>query len=340
MNLLVFAHRGEAQEFLNYFKLKPCEFYFDGLYTADELMLLITGEGPDNVYTRLGAVIAAYPSIDNIINLGIAGALNSKLELNTIHKVGTVYAFKDDAPAFHSSTASLDGVDLVTVEKRVVDNSFAQKLRPIADMVDREAHAIGQVCRRLKKQFLAYKLISDYAGEQTQCFDIKKRALFYSNTLLEFYLKLDFHQSEIDSDHDFIKSESLHMSFTQKNEVAKLLDSLSLIEKKTSLAIWNELDIQQYVQIDNPKLRTKKLIQDLYYRVNPLMMEIDQRLLKVTHDLRRIGADVHFDPKFERKGFQLKMTINNQGNVNRLKQALDTFQFEQVNRVFEGDLNV
>jgi hypothetical protein len=48
----------------------------------------------------------------------------------------------------------------------------------------------------------------------------------------------------------------------------------------------------------------------------------------------------HFDPRLEKVGFKLTFEINSKGNINRLKQALDILEFEKIQDVFKGRLDV
>ena len=45
MILLTFAHRGEAQAFLNHFTFNSVDYFFDGLFKSEDYYLLITWYG-------------------------------------------------------------------------------------------------------------------------------------------------------------------------------------------------------------------------------------------------------------------------------------------------------
>ncbi len=186
MRLLCMAHRGEAQQFISSLQLKAIDNRF---YMSEELALLITGEGPFEVLTHLSYYFAKF-GISEVINLGIAGALDDKLSLNQVYSVRTLYAYGNNEPRFHSYTSHDQHavLDAITSENRVLSDEFALELSHYAHIVDREAWAMGKVCNEFKIPFYCYKLISDFAGAKTHCFDLKNQAKIFSQTMLDFYL--------------------------------------------------------------------------------------------------------------------------------------------------------
>ena len=90
MQLLIFAHRGEAQVFISEMNTVADESFPD-LYKSDNCYILICGEGIQNASIRTAAVISRYhESIDSVLNFGIAGALDKSLKLKKIVQIRTV----------------------------------------------------------------------------------------------------------------------------------------------------------------------------------------------------------------------------------------------------------
>jgi sensor domain CHASE-containing protein len=56
--------------------------------------------------------------------------------------------------------------------------------------------------------------------------------------------------------------------------------------------------------------------------------------------LTQIGAHIDMDPNLEKKKFKLSFEINDQTNIEKLKQALTEFDYNKVSKIFEGDLDV
>lgn len=188
--LLTFAHRGEAQAFLRQDRFQPLPFSVKGLYESESELLLLTGEGIQSVVERLTTVCAVFQQkVSEIINLGIAGALNDEIKLGEIYAIRKVLRegiVSDSFPVFRSSDDTAR-VDCITAEKRVMEKSGAARLASFAPVVDRELWAIASLCSRFSLPFRSYKLISDHAGEDTDTADIKRRASEFSSKLFEYY---------------------------------------------------------------------------------------------------------------------------------------------------------
>ncbi|MBT4791995.1 MAG: hypothetical protein HON90_10520 [Halobacteriovoraceae bacterium] len=330
MKLLCIAHRGEAQEFIRHHHLKTSDNRF---YQNDNLSLLITGEGPWEVMTRLPYYLAKY-NITSMINMGIAGSLDSSLALNTIYELRTLYYHNDTKPKFHSYTTTSDTlIDGITTESRVLTDEFAKDLANFAAIVDREAWAIGKVAHEYKIPFQAYKLISDIAGNSTQCFDLKQRAKEYSEKLLTYFLELEDHQqAKLESTLVF----PFKTSFTQQKRLENLFFKLNLYSKLNETILKSnvlELEIKD-------KAKANKLIDYLENIANPINTKIHAQMKKITSPFEQIGADIFYDSKLEQKKITLKMEINHQQNIDRLIKKLESFKFSAVESVWQGDFDV
>ena len=199
MLLLTLAHRGEALEFIKRKFTQSTEFHFPGVYRSEHDLLVLTTEGVQNTTMRLSSVLTYFGQrIDRVINLGIAGGLDDKLQLNQVYGIREVYhEFTGDMefPSFRCKETH-SKLDCVTAVRRVLDQAYIEQLKKIAPIVDRELWAVGAVCDHFKLPFKSYKLISDRAGERTNQDEVKSRASFFSKHLFDFYKNLSLTQEE------------------------------------------------------------------------------------------------------------------------------------------------
>lgn len=188
MKLLTFAHRGEAQYFINADNYKPVDFEFKGLFKNDESYLLITGEGLQNTSKKLSVFFSQQSiKIDKLINIGIAGALDSSLELDSIYCINKVYSEEYDQIFF--SEDSNNKINCVTAKNRVLDKEYAELLLKMAPIVDLELWACAKICSEFGIPLQSFKLISDYAGNSLTD-DIIKKVKVFSEKLYNYYLKI------------------------------------------------------------------------------------------------------------------------------------------------------
>jgi nucleoside phosphorylase len=312
MILLHIAHRGEAQHFISTLDLKASQEVFAGVYAGsganNDLMLLIAGEGLTNTHNKLSYLLGKYP-IKKVVNLGIAGVLDTSIKLDQIVGITTSYAFIDK-PQFHSySTLSSlalkasNNYSCITTNDRVLDDELAKKLAPFAPVVDRELWALASSCTSFGIKFESYKYLSDYAGINTECLDIKNRASEFSQKLLEFYL-LHVKSAEQIKPTNLTTKINLptdyHLTFTQKHQVANLLYKLA---SKWDVEV-NEViklvlnDLKNEKDSDNkirPKEKSLRLIGKLEQLLNPLKSKIMTKLQESVQDLNAAGATIHFE---------------------------------------------
>lgn len=193
MLLLTIAHKGEAQEFIKRSYTQSADFHFSGIYRDGEDILLLTGDGIENAILRISSVLTYFGSkIDRVLNMGIAGALKSGLQINQIYGIRRVFydsSIEQEVSGILCKETH-SKMDCVTTQKKVLDAKHAQSLKRIAPIVDRELWGIGFTCKNYGISFKSYKLISDYAGESTEPDEIKSNASFYSKHLFDFYKKL------------------------------------------------------------------------------------------------------------------------------------------------------
>lgn len=345
MRLICMAHRGEAQEFLKNLDMSTQDSKF---HLGETESLLITGEGPFEVLALLPYYIAKY-GIKEIVNYGIAGSLSPKLEIGEIYSIRTTYAYGLNKPRFQSfSTASSSQstsysmLDCITTEQRVLSDSFAKELDSFAEIVDRELWAIGKVASTYKIPFKAFKLISDYAGNSTNCFDLKKMAKTFSQRMFYFHKEQHFTPKELPCQQEL--NLPFKASFTQTKRIESLIKKLQNDLNPLALLEEASLSTNQSFQLGsvqkNSKETANQFISFLERKINPINSEIETKLQELISPIKEIGGCVFYDKKFESQKITLKMDINDQKNIDKLILALSEFKFSSVENLWSGKFDV
>ena len=193
MLLLTIAHRGEAQEFIKRTFTQPVDYYFKGVYRDGNDLLLLTEEGIESSILRVSSVLTYFGNkIDRVLNMGIAGALVPALQINQIYGIHQVLRDRREGINYRSLSCkeTHSKTDCITVDRGVFEIEYVQFLRQKAQICDRELWGIGLTCDQYQIPFKSYKLISDYAGVDTDMKEIKSKASEYSKHLFDFYKNL------------------------------------------------------------------------------------------------------------------------------------------------------
>lgn len=187
MQLLTFAHKKEAQSFIDYFSLTKADINIPGLYSNDKRMLITTGEGVFNTMLKLTAILAYYKKITKIINLGIAGSASEKINLHTIHQVRiSLFYLPEISKSFRSSAENVN-IDCVSVLMSSQAEDAVKHFKNSELMVDMEAWGVASVADFFNLPFYSAKFISDNVYDKISPKSIIKKAKYYSESLLEYY---------------------------------------------------------------------------------------------------------------------------------------------------------
>lgn len=326
MELLVFAHRGEAQTFIKELKSKAID---ENTYKFDKGIIYICGEGIYDVLAALGNIINSN-NIKQIINYGIAGALETSLELNKVYEIRTVYLEQEKEIAFKSYTLNSSAkMDCITSFKRVLTNEHAAILRPLADIVDRELWSITKVAKLYKITINSYKLISDIAGSATDCFDLKNRANILSQILYQHYIKSEIIKT------DYVEPKELPFEATQyqMNQFNKLIKNIDQHKYENILKAISKKDLRDKEKTTLLLTEIKKILYPFKYKI---INQLENKLLP----LREAGISIKYDENLEKEKLQLQIDVNSQKNIEDIKTALDKFNYDDFLNIFKGDLDV
>ncbi|MBC7429637.1 MAG: hypothetical protein H7336_13550 [Bacteriovorax sp.] len=352
MKLLVFAHRGEAQAFFNEWELVPVEYYFTGLFKNKNSYLLTTGEGPKDASEKTVAVLSSFKNeITELINIGIAGSLTSKLSVGDIAWVRSSYAQNAERSEFKSyTTKNHTNIDCITAFSRVASKEDRKTLSAFADIVDRELWSIASAGHLFKIETSALKLISDNADSVDMCKLVKDEAPAMSKKL---FLEFQKYESKIaavkpvklvvktDSIEDyFLHHPKFYFTTSQMRKLSTVLRGLSLKKIVSDVdlkKIANEI-IEANANEKTSKELSKIFLNDLSERLNPLNTKIKEKINQSLKPLLDSGASVSFDPELEQEYIQINYQVRNTKDQKRLQLALEQFNYQKIKDIFAGNL--
>lgn len=329
--LFCFAHRGEAQCFLE--ELSPQKTQIENLYQTTQGLILICGEGPEKAMTSLSYALGLFPSITSVINYGICGMLRGDWT-NSLQRIRCIYSFRGNEMQFLSFQVNETGKDLISSDKRINDLSGREKLAYFGDLVDREAWSLAFVCRQFGRSFECFKLPSDNA-EEVVCSDIKSNALLYSQKFFEHFEKLTGQEKvELNSIPD-----GFYFTTAQKNIYNKLSNKLSLLWEKSPLEVLSMLPIKDILESEiHPKKRTAKLIDHMKWSIDPLGLEIKNKIQ--SHLPYGQNLNWNFDQTFEHDEISLNAIIRGKNDIDDLKSALDSLDIQTIQDLLRGQTHV
>lgn len=349
MNLIVMAHNAEAQAFFKELKLTEQSQYCSHLYGNSDFYLLITGEGIQTTTERLSFVLGClHGKISAVINLGIAGSLENFIEVDQIYPIRTCYQESQQKMAFKSYTTatSQTKVDLVTSNQRVLNRDYAQNLSNFAQIVDREAWAIGSVCYNFNLPWECFKYISDRAGKDLEiCQRIKEKSLDFSYALFDYYFdniskKEVLDQINEQNKDDLILPFDLYLTQTQKRQLQSIFKKLK--NKGMNIeAILKSAEVDSI--IDNKKRAKEKgklLIDYLKAELSPLNTKIQNKIIKTLKPLSKNGISFHIDPSLESSDLKITYTIKGSKNIYDLQDALNQLDYKEYKNIFEGNIEI
>ncbi|MDD4974406.1 MAG: hypothetical protein PHY93_08635 [Bacteriovorax sp.] len=348
MKLLTFAHRGEAQAFLAAYTFKAVDFFFDGLLKSDDYYLLITGEGPHVASEKTIAVLAKFSEeITLVYNLGVAGSLNQKLKMHDLLWIRTSYAHHAEKLEFksYSSDSLKAGNDCMTAFTRVLDLTEKTKLSHFANIVDRELWAVASAANLFKKPYLALKIISDEMKEVEIdiCKFVKEDALLFSEKLLREFQQAELLQVKSVSpkvDSEFLNDSLFYFTVSQARKLNSILLALAL-KGITEQALIMDSEVRAIKVMDKlPKERSRLLLQFLGEKLNPISVKIRAGIENAVAPLEAAKISATFDNDFEEDWLNISMKIQSTRDLEKIKNALKIFSYEDFKKIFDGHFNV
>jgi len=189
---IVMATLLEAEPLLQIFDLQQVEERPFPLYIGGDVVLVISGIGKANAAMATVYCAQKYSPIW-LCNIGAAGATDSACPLGSIYHIGRVIEFdrpylRLDAPRIHAPHV-LQGFPMATVatqDKPVIDAGERQKVSLQAELVDMEAAAVVQACRKFEVRCVIFKFVSD-TPDHPGSDDIAENIEQYRATFCRFF---------------------------------------------------------------------------------------------------------------------------------------------------------
>lgn len=331
MHLITMAHAGEAQGVIEKYQLERIN---QDLFKNESLVLLITGEGPFEAATKTALTISKF-EFTQITNMGIAGTLDPSLKVGTFHPVRSIYLVQDYAPQFKTFKSFEEGLDCITSFERILDVEKAQKLKGIGTLVDREAWGIAMAARTANLPFQSYKLISDIAGSIESCELIKESAQLFSNLIAEFIgtiLQIQIPQEELTSIPGF------YFTFSTHHKFKTLIKKLEIKEDKDPLEILNSLP--KFEEIKLPKDRTRKLLETMEERLDPLKGQITRKKSEWAKTFEDHGFRIQTDPEFENTEVTISLKVKTDEELKEKLSILNSLSLKPFNQLMNGEFDV
>lgn len=355
MKLLHFAHRPEAKAFLENSDFALIKEAKIDLYYSNhlDLALVISGEG------HLKALEACLQSIlflefnwkkpvQEIINLGICGALNQQIQKNEI--VQPRYSLLINAnqtPIFQSyeSHNELNAITCLTTEERIQSTEAAEKLHQFGDIVDRELWGVLRAAALSHIPVYSTKVVSDNA-RTVQCDLIREEAYHYSMLLKSWFEKNQLMiqpQNLILNVEIFLQKAKiyqhpdLHFTQTQKHQIKKLYHGLKIQNEDEENLFLATNEITDILTKDwTPKKKATEIIVLLQSRLNPYMANWQKDFQTISKPLRQENIQFHIDPKLESTHTTFNFECKDEQDFKNKINALTHFSYHEFGKLMLG----
>ncbi|GEM_PF-1306004 len=335
MHLITMAHLGEAQSVIQQLKL---ERMTPELFKNEEIVLLLTGEGPFEAATKTALILSKYP-FSEIINIGIAGTLKD-YNIGEILPIRTLYLVNDLKPAFKSFKAGSEGVDCLTSFERILSPEKAQMLKGLGHLVDREAWGVAMAAKTGGIPFKCYKMISDTAGTLSACELVKENAQEFSDKIAEF-LKTIVSTSQTNEPEEKMALPGFHFTFTSSHQFKNLLKKLSLKENQESAKVINSLPLTELRLLEvSPKEKTRKLIEVMEKRLNPFKAILQDEKDKLQKSFAQHDFRIDIDPLWEKSKLTVSFEAGNDEELQMKALAFKTLSLQSFTKLMNGEIHV
>jgi nucleoside phosphorylase len=333
MQLITMAHIGEAQSLIEVFGMKEIKPH---LFSNENFLLLITGEGPIEALTRTALTIPTM-NITEIVNVGIAGALSDDLKVGDIVPVRTIYLVQDLKPQFKTFQSFEKGHDCITSFERILDPAKTEKLKGIGHLVDREAWGVAMAAKSSGIPFKSIKLISDVAGSIEACELVREKAQEFGSKLAE----ISAQNLNLEKSPQVFELQGFHFTFTSRHRVLNLLHKLSLKKGLTQDEALKILPLHELKSLEvSPKEKTKKLIESLEDQLDPKRKFINSRLETLNKNFEKKGLRLQTDPQLERPKVTISFEAGSDLELKEKLQALESLSLKDFSALMNGELDV
>ena len=350
MRLHVFAHKKEAEAFLDHSNCQSIDNPFGLAYKNELGMHFICGEGLQKSAIAFALFISDYKDqIQMILNFGIVGSLRDHrhfeiVSVRNVFSERSPYSMEQKSFVLDYKLLNMGPskyVDCISAYERVLDPNYAQKLQAFADIVDRELWALANVSAKLNIPLLSLKIISDQAGQDSHCQQIQDISGNYSHLLLQHYLENGIQNPEVNHKNDLLvfsdlKKHDLFFTYAQKNILQQLFSKHNISDLDQLIQCLGKEKLEPiFNSKEKPKIKTKLLIECFERWQNPILAKfqdklelwksenkLDQQIAKINIDIER--AELQISSIFKSKQDKMKF-INEleKLNMDELVQMLN-----------------
>lgn len=340
MDLLVFAHRQEAQSFLKEDGPKPVE-NIEGLYQSENYFLVLTGEGLQNAMQKTSFALGLLKDkVTRVLSLGVSGSLNQEAKKGDIHSIRTIYREEDGQMSFKSFSSNDDTakIDLISSNKRVLDSTYADYLENFASLVDRECWSVASVAKMLSLPFYSYRLISDEVGDEEICKVVKEKAPEYSQELYKFYLTKTQNSAIEGLTKELDLPSGLHFSVSMKRKLDSLLHSLEVKYNYDLEEALNKIQINKILEKEClPKKKAQMVLEEFSHLLNPHKAQVLKNIQNYLTSFESSEINIKIDKDLDSLKTIFKIQAKDQKEFNYKVSQLSKFDFEQYRSLLEGN---
>lgn len=334
MYLITMAHHGEAQGVIETFHLQKLNH---GLYKNEDMVLVITGEGPFEAATKTALTLSNY-DFTSVINLGIAGTLKDHLKVGEFVKVRTLYLIQDQRPAFKTFQASSEGIDCLTSFERILSVEKTTVLKGLGDIVDREAWGVAMAAKTAGVPFKCFKIISDVAGTIEACEVVREKAEEFSFKLaqeLKGLLNLPEKNGE------YFELSGFHFTHTTRHKFSELLQKLAIKNEIPKDQVLKNLNLNKLRALEmTPKERTKKLLEELDHAIDPTRKIIQKKIDHLVSTFAQKGFKLQLDPLLESTKVNISFEVENNQELIKKADILKEMDLTPYLKMMNGELDV
>lgn len=334
MHLITMAHLGEAQAIIETFNLNKLR---SDVFQGENLILILTGEGPFEASSKTSLALGEF-KCQQVINLGIAGALSSNLSIGEIYSVRTHYLVHDDRPAFKTFSGK-DGQDCITSFERILDPEKAHRLKGIATLVDREAWGVAHAAKNAGVPFSSFKLVSDMAGTLGACELVREEANQWSVKLAE-HLRMILGESD-SREKISLKLDGFHFTFTTSHRFETLIKKLAIKKELSPEEVLKTLPLKDLLSLSvSPKEKTRLLIEILEESLDPFKKILNQTKKSWTAPFNSHGIQIETDPSWEELEVTVNFKVKNDQELIDKLNILKSLSLAPLKDIMEGKIHV
>ncbi|MCS6984906.1 MAG: hypothetical protein NZM25_07275 [Leptospiraceae bacterium] len=320
-SLLVFSHRQAAQVFLESLKTEGVGFLNGFLYESPQAYILISGEHPLQVASRIGLCLGFLnKKVKEVLHLGLAMGLSlEKGGEGTITEARTVYGASGLLFWHKSFTLSEKGYDIITSGHRVKKKEEIEHFARIAPLLDRESYSLCMVCEETHTPLRIFKYIVSRESEHA-CQEVKSLYQEISLKLYHFWLYYSIEekpQEICQPPGDVYFTTSMAKQYEEYYTILKERDNLTQEE------IWKKAGLEEIQrQKLSPKQKGKKLLNRLFELAYPEEYAYRQRFVQNIQSLVDAGWTVDLDNSLRQDALYISARIKDSREKERLLEAL------------------